>query len=578
MDDLMTSLCDIVGKQHVLTRKSQTFRFQRGFRFGGGPVEAVVVPASLVELWRVAQNCVKHNRILIMQAANTGLTGGSTPDGENYDRPIIVVSTKRLKGIHLLEQGKQVVCLPGATLNELEKRLKPIGREPHSVIGSSCIGASVLGGISNNSGGALVQRGPAYTEMALFGRVNEKGELELVNHLGIKLGDDPEAILEKLEKGTFTGDDIVNDARKGHDNDYVRRVKDVESDTPARFNADPDRLYEASGCAGKLVVFAVRLDTFPKEEKTSVFYLGTNDKQVLEKVRRALLTKFDELPIAGEYLHRDTFDIADRYGRDTVAMIRLLGTENLPFFFSIKAQLDLLPHRFKWLPYAFGDRLLQMLSSFLPSQVPERLKAYRDQYEHHLIIQTSEHLAEKLRPWFTTFFKEEAENKGNVFECTPKEGQLALLHRFAAAGAAGRFNIIHRKETGGLLALDVGLRRNDWEWFETLPPEIEDKLAIKLYYGHFLCHVLHQDYVVKKGVDPMAVEHAMWPILDQRGARYPAEHNVGHLYNAPDSMVSHYKTLDPCNCMNPGIGNTTKRKNWAAESVASQPSVAEQGQ
>lgn len=177
-----------------------------------------------------------------------------------------------------------------------------------------------------------MQRGPAFTEMALYGRVNEAGELELVNHLGIDLGQDPENILRTVETGVFKGDDVSWSAGRGHDDDYINRVKDVEADTPARFNADPDRLYEASGCAGKLVVFAVRLDTFPKENNSHVFYLGTNDKMVLEKVRRALLTEFDELPVCGEYMHRDAFDIADQYGRDTVAMIRLLGTDHLPFF------------------------------------------------------------------------------------------------------------------------------------------------------------------------------------------------------------------------------------------------------
>ena len=50
--------------------------------------------------------------------------------------------------------------------------------------------------IANNSGGALVKRGPAYTELALFGQVNKEGELELVNHLGIEgLGETPEIFL-----------------------------------------------------------------------------------------------------------------------------------------------------------------------------------------------------------------------------------------------------------------------------------------------------------------------------------------------------------------------------------------------
>ena len=124
---------------------------------------------------------------MITQAANTGLTGGSTPDGNDYDRDIVIVNTMRLNIIQPINNNEQVVCLPGSTLNQLELLLKPLGREPHSVIGSSCIGASVLGGVCNNSGGALVQRGPAYTEMALFAQINEEGKLELVNHLGIDL-------------------------------------------------------------------------------------------------------------------------------------------------------------------------------------------------------------------------------------------------------------------------------------------------------------------------------------------------------------------------------------------------------
>ncbi len=147
--------------------------------------------------------CVEHDVIVINQAANTGLTGGSTPDGNDYDRDIVVINTMRIDGIQLINNASQVICLPGSTLNELENQLKPFGREPHSVIGSSCIGASVIGGICNNSGGALVQRGPAYTEMALYAQLNEKGELELKNHLGIDLGETPEEILTNLQENVI---------------------------------------------------------------------------------------------------------------------------------------------------------------------------------------------------------------------------------------------------------------------------------------------------------------------------------------------------------------------------------------
>ena len=81
-------------------------------------------------------------------------------------------------------------------------------------------------------------------------------------------------------------------------------------------------------------------------------------------------------------------------------------------------------------------------------------------------------------------------------------------------------------------------------------------------YGHFFCHVFHQDYIIAKGNDCQAIEERMWELLDQRGAEYPAEHNVGHLYKAKPALVAHYKELDPCNAFNPGIGRTTKCMHW----------------
>ena len=78
-----------------------------------------------------------------------------------------------------------------------------------------------------------------------------------------------------------------------------------------------------------------------------------------------------------------------------------------------------------------------------------------------------------------------------------------------------------------------------------------------------MCHVLHQDYIVKKGVDVVALKKAMLKILDQRGAEYPAEHNVGHLYKAKPDLANFYKAIDPTNSMNPGIGKMSKKINYA---------------
>lgn len=229
--------------------------------------------------------------------------------------------------------------MPGSTLYDLEKLLKPLGREPHSLIGSSCIGASVVGGICNSSGGSLVRRGPAYTELALYARVNEEGNVELINHLGIHLGETPEEILTNLQNRRYRTEDIELSEKLASDHEYAERVRDVDADTPSRFNADERRLFEASGCAGKLAVFAVRLDTFPADTSTQVFYIGSNNPDVLEDIRRHILSEFKNLPVAGEYMHRGCFDIAEVYGKDTFLMIDKFGTDKMPLFLPSKGAL-----------------------------------------------------------------------------------------------------------------------------------------------------------------------------------------------------------------------------------------------
>ncbi len=552
-------LKNIVGNAQVLTGERSTERYRKGFRSGGGKALAVVFPTRLLQLWQILQACVAADKIVIMQAANTGLTEGSTPSGQDYDREIVIVSTLRLDHIQVLDNGKQVVGFPGSTLNKLERLLKPYGREPHSVIGSSCIGASVIGGICNNSGGALVKRGPAYTEMALYAKLDADGQLRLVNHLGINLGDTPEEILTRLEKGDYRPTDVEHGELRASDNEYASRVRDVDADTPSRFNADKRRLFEASGCAGKLAVFAVRLDTFAKEDKEQVFYIGTNDTAVLTELRRHMLSQFENLPVAGEYMHRDIFDIAEVYGKDTFMMIDKLGTDQMPRFFTLKGRVDATLNKLPLIPHNLTDNLMQKLSKLAPNHLPPRMKEYRQRFEHHLLLKMAGPGVAEAEQYLKSYF---AQAEGDFFVCTPEEGKKAFLHRFAAAGAAVRYHAVHTDQVEDILALDIALRRNDTEWFETLPPEIDNQLVHKLYYGHFMCHVFHQDYVVKKGADSHALKEQMLAILNQRGAEYPAEHNVGHLYHAKPDLQAFYQDADPTNSFNPGIGKTSKQKHW----------------
>ena len=308
---LIDRLNAIVGAKYLITDAAKTHKYRTGFRFGSGNALAVVLPANVIEQWEVVKACHLADVIVISQAANTGLTGGSTPDGNDYDRPVVIINTLRIDRINLINSGTQVVCHAGATLYQLETQLAHIEREPHSVIGSSCIGASVVGGVCNNSGGSLVKRGPSYTELALYARVNERGELELINHLGIFLGNDPDSIIRNLHGHHYGIDEIENDSSKlASSHDYAQIVTQIDADSPARFNANPAKLREASGSAGKVVVFAVRLDTFEKERNTSVFYIGSNDTRELSDLRKKLLTEMSELPLSGEYIHRDAYALA----------------------------------------------------------------------------------------------------------------------------------------------------------------------------------------------------------------------------------------------------------------------------
>lgn len=557
--ELLAKLSKIVGQRHILTSQDMMVPYTKGFRFGSGEAIAVLKPSSLIEIWQALKVCIQADVIVIMQAANTGLTGGSTPNGKDYDRPIVVISTMRIDDIQLIDNAKQIIGLPGSTLFGLEDTLAEYGREPHSVIGSSCIGASIVGGVCNNSGGALVQRGPAYTELSLYAQLDEQGELILVNNLGINLGATPEDILTNLQNKHYSESDIQYPNKRASDDEYHERVRDIDADTPSRFNNDGRRLHEASGCAGKLAVFAVRLDTYPIAKKQQVFYVGTNDAQVFTQLRRDVLSKFKNLPVSGEYLHRDCYDVSKKYGKDSFVIIDKLGSKYMPKLFGLKRKIDRIAAKFAFLPTKFADHLLQYMSYLWPNHLPKRMETFRKLYEHHWILEFNNDGVNEAQQYLSTFFES---NEGGFFECTKQEGEQAILHRFVAAGAIERSQIMHAKQLGEMMTIDVAFPRNERDWFEKLPPELDAQIEKKFYYGHLFCHVMHQNYMMKKGSNAKAIKDQILKSFDERNAEYPAEHNVGHEYEAKPTLKDFYKSLDPTNSFNPGIGKTSKLKFW----------------
>ena len=556
--EIIEQLKSVVGHKGVLSSKSKTAYYRSGFRSGFGGSVGVVFPKSLIELWETLKVCVDANCAIIMQATKTGLTEGSSPSGFDYDREVVIINITRIKKIILLDGGKQVIAFPGSTLHELEGELSSIKRAPHSVIGSTTIGATIVGGIANNAGGALCKRGSSYTELSLYARVNEEGNLELINHLGIEnLGETPEEIFENLEKGSFSKEDIQGMDKAASDREYQNRIRNIDAEIPNRYNADPNRLYEVSGSAGKVVAFAVRVDTYPMPKEKKVFYLGTNNPNDFSKLRKDILKNFSELPEMCEYMNREIFDTAKKYGKDVFLSIKHIGTKRLPKLYAIKSNLEYYLNKIPLVPKFLPDQILYYLSRLFPEHLPKRLIDYRNQYEHYLILDMSDEGIEEARKYLE---KEWSSLDGvGFFECNEDEQKSALMHRFAAAGAAIRYQTIHQRKTEEVLALDIALLGNDTEWMEKIPEEIKEDLDLSLYYGHFMCHVFHHDYILKKGTNIKAVKENLLKRLDQKSAKYPAEHNVGHMYKADESLQKHYRELDPTNTFNPGIGFTDKK-------------------
>ena len=550
---------DIVGDGNVLTKDVETAYYRSGYRYGFGGAAAVVFPSNLVEQWRVLQAAVDAGGAIIMQATKTGLTGGSSPSGFDYDRDVVIINTSHVRGLRLLKGGTQALAFPGTTLFELGQELKRIDRVPHSVLGSTSIGATVIGGVANNAGGALCKRGSSYTEFALYARVNREGKLELIDHLGIRnLGETPEEILHSLESGDFSDSDLIDDGRSASDVDYVNRIRNLESTVPNRYNADPRRLYEASGSAGKVACFAVRVDTYPAPREKQVFILGTNDPQHFVKMRRHILSTFEHLPEMCEYMNRSTFSIAEKYAKDVALSIKYIGTDRLPKAYALKAKVEYLLNKIPLLPKYLPDIFLYYACKLFPQHLPRRLREFRDAYEHLLILITADEAIDEAR----SYLEEDWGKTDGVgfFECTEQEQEAALLHRFSAAGAGIRYQNLHQRTTEEVLALDVALLSSDPEWVEELPEELTRDMVLDLSYGHYLCHVFHNIYVFRKGTDLDRMKTLMLQRLESRGAKFPAEHNVGHLYEAEQVVKDFHQGLDPTNTFNPGIGKTSKSR------------------
>jgi D-lactate dehydrogenase len=65
-------------------------------------------------------------------------------------------------------------------------------------------------------------------------------DVQLINRIGVRLGSDPEKILDRLDRDAFTEADIeYTPDRVASDHDYAQHVRDIDADTPGRLLSLP---------------------------------------------------------------------------------------------------------------------------------------------------------------------------------------------------------------------------------------------------------------------------------------------------------------------------------------------------
>ena len=94
-----------LGYKNVFFDDKKKSIYTSGWRMPPAKCEVVVTPTSLIKMWNTLKILNKFNKIIIMQASNTSLTGGSTPNG-NYCRKVAIVNTLKLDKILLINNAE----------------------------------------------------------------------------------------------------------------------------------------------------------------------------------------------------------------------------------------------------------------------------------------------------------------------------------------------------------------------------------------------------------------------------------------------------------------------------------------
>jgi FAD/FMN-containing dehydrogenase len=161
---LTTALIDAVGADDVLIDADLRSGYETDWtgRYGG-PSMAVIRPRTTDALAAVMRACNDHGAVVIPQAGNTGLVGGSVPPAgqesvQDSERPTVIVSMRSFDDIGPVDRdAMQVTVGAGVTLARWQAAARAAGLDAPLDFAARD-SATIGGAIATNAGGSRVVR------------------------------------------------------------------------------------------------------------------------------------------------------------------------------------------------------------------------------------------------------------------------------------------------------------------------------------------------------------------------------------------------------------------------------------
>ena len=233
-------------------------------------------------------------------------------------------------------------------------------------------------------------------------------------------------------------------------------------------------------------------------------------------------------------MHNEAYEVSKKFGKDAFYLIYLLGTSCMPFFYKTKSKLESFFKTSSFFSSKTLDLILNAIVSILPDLMPKLYNNLNKKYSHHLILKCDQRIYDEIFKISKKIFG--SEKKNNLAIVNSKDSKKLTLNRFVFAGATARCANLSKEANSELLPFDVALRRNDDNWYKDVAEDAKSDIFKTLTVAHFFCLVFHREYVIKKGKNNFKVKTKILKWFDKIEAKYPAEHNVGHVYEADDNL------------------------------------------